>query len=104
MSIIQHQPPEYLSDKAKSLWRAVVPRRASSIERCALLTSALEALDRADEARRQLATVGLVTNTERSGVAHAHPCVKIEKESRQQFKQFWTALGLEWDNSEGKQK
>lgn len=43
-------PPPHLSERAQALWREVVPRRAVSPERLALLQVALEALERADAA------------------------------------------------------
>lgn len=89
--------PDHLSDKNKSLWASIVPNRAKSPGRLALLTAGLEALDRADKAREAIAATCLTTKTERSGVTHVNPLVKIERESRQQFARIWGELNLAWD-------
>lgn len=91
------EPPEHLSERAKGLWREVVPRRALSPGRLALLQTALEALDRAEECRVAIGRDGLVSKTETTGAVHVHPLLKAEKDSRQLFARLWTALDLQWD-------
>ncbi|MDI7245859.1 MAG: hypothetical protein QME92_00055 [Bacillota bacterium] len=91
------EPPAHLSERSKALWRQVVPDRAKSPGRLALLQTALEALDRADQARQVLDREGLFTTTPGSGVTHVHPAARIEREARALFLRAWTELGLEWD-------
>lgn len=90
-------PPEHLSERSQALWRSVVPSRGKSPGRLALLAEGLAALDRAEQARAEIASTGLTTKTERSGVIHVSPLVKIERESRQQFRQVWADLSLQFD-------
>ena len=90
-------PPPHLSERSKSLWADLVPARAKSSGRLALLTAALEALDRADEARESIAKHGLTTTTKTTGAVHINPLVKIERESRQQFARIWSELNLGFD-------
>jgi P27 family predicted phage terminase small subunit len=92
-------PPEHLSARAVELWDAVVPRRCQSPERLAMLTAALEAFDRAAEARRVLEREGLTTKTKRTGAVHAHPMVKVESDARRQFARLWQGLALNWDGT-----
>ena len=89
-------PPEHLSDRSKRIWGDVVPRRCRSPERIVLLQAALEALDRAEEARVAIQTAGMTTTTKRSGAVHVHPLVRVERESRQQFAAIWDRLGLQF--------
>jgi phage terminase small subunit len=72
-------PPEHLSERAQGLWREIVPRRAVSPERLALLQVALEALDRADAARQVIAQEGMITTTKTTGAVHVHPLVKLNE-------------------------
>ena len=71
--------------------------RCRSPERLALLEQALTALDRADQAREQLAKGGVTSTTEKTGTLHVHPLVRIERENRQLFARIWGQLGLAWD-------
>lgn len=90
-------PPEHLSENSKELWRSLVPSTARSPGRLTLMRVALEALDRADQAREILASESLTTRTEGTGAIHINPLVKVEKEARQQFVRCWANLHLEWD-------
>ena len=94
-------PPAHLSDGSKALWRALVPRRAKSPERMALLTTALESRDRAETASAIVAREGVVLTTQKTGMVHLNPVLRLERDSRQLFVRCWQALGLEWgDDSE----
>ena len=42
--------------------------------------------------------------TERSGVAHAHPLLKVERENRQLFLKIWAKLGLDWNYYNGQEE
>ena len=91
------EPPDHLSERSKQLWRDLVPKRAKSPGRLALLQTALEALDRADEARELISTEGLTTVTETTGAVHLNPLVKLERESRQAFMKAWGLLHFDFD-------
>ncbi len=93
-------PPAHLSERSRKLWRQLVPLRIDTPGRLALLQTALECLDRCDEARGALAREGLVTTTKATGAVHLHPLARVEKESRQQFLSAWTALHLQYGSGE----
>ncbi len=88
------KPPAHLSERTQELWRQIVPRRVRSPERLTLIQTALEALDRADEARVQLAEAGLTFKTESSGTVHLNPLVQVEKDARSTFARIWQQLNL----------
>jgi len=88
--------PAHLSNRAQALWADVVPRRCNHPEELALLQTALEALDRADQAGAILAEEGMTTKTLTTGTVHVHPAVAIEKEARAQFLKAWNLLNLQW--------
>ena len=96
---MEHQftAPAHLSERAKTLWAELVPEAARSAGRLALLTAALQALDRAEQARLELAATTLTTTTETTKAVHVHPLVKVEREARGQFAKIWSDLGLSWD-------
>lgn len=96
-----HELPEHLSDRAAVLWRDVVPRRAKSPGKVAIVQSALEALDRADAARAEVEVAGMTTTTKTTGAVHVHPLVKVERESRAQFTKLWGSLNLTHDFAAG---
>ena len=89
--------PDHLSDRSKALWRGVVPSRAKSAARLALVATALEALDRANECREAIAKEGMTSRTETTGALHVHPLVKVEAEARRQFAAIWRSLDLQCD-------
>jgi P27 family predicted phage terminase small subunit len=93
----KYPPPDHLSDAAKALWREIVPKRGKSPGRLALLAVALEAKDRADEARELVKTEGMISQKEGSKMAHVHPALRIEKDARAQFLSAWNQLSLSWD-------
>ena len=100
MPIPNFPAPDGLSARSHALWYAVVPSRAMSAGRHALIEEALRALDRADEMRAVVDAEGPVSVNETTGMTHVHPCVKIERESRQAFSRLWTQMGLEWSSEE----
>ena len=91
------EAPSHLSAKSKALWTEIVPKRASQPSRLALLTIALESLDRADEARRLISEQGLTNITKRTGAIHGNPLLKIERESKNLFVKIFNDLGLKFD-------
>ncbi len=84
---------EHLSKKSKTLWDELTTDHESP-GRLALLLTGLEALDRADEAKAIIDSEGLTIVTESTGMARAHPLLKVEKDSRAQFVKVMISLGL----------
>ncbi len=91
------EPPKHLSDRSKCLWSEIVGARVINPGRVALFQTALEALDRADEAREGIETQSLTTVTETTGAVHVNPLLKVERENRQLFSKIWGTLCLDWD-------
>lgn len=92
-------PPEHLSERSKELWCNLAPNEAKSVERRTLFQAGLEALDRADEARRIIQAEGMISKTATTGAVHVHPAVKVEREARAQFVRIWDLLNLGWNES-----
>jgi phage terminase small subunit len=87
-------PPAHLSERAKTLWLDLVPSKCRSRGRLTLLCEALSALDRATQAREELAGSKLTTVTESTKAVHLNPLLKAEREARAQFARMWSDLGL----------
>jgi hypothetical protein len=79
---------------SQTLWKEIVPRRVWSSERLALLEMALGEFDRANQARQDLDKEGLTIRKGKGGLLHAHPLLKVERDSRQLFARIWSELGL----------
>jgi len=88
-----HEPPKHLSERSQQLWREVVPERISP-GRLVTIQSALEALDRATGARDIIEREGLTVESERSGLSHLHPLLKVESEAASRFERLWLKLNL----------
>ena len=97
-------PPGHLSEKSKALWHEFVGIRVTSPGRILSFQQALESLDLAEEARETRQREGLTVTTERSGVSHAHPLLKVERENRQLFLKVWAKLGLDWNFYDGSEE
>jgi phage terminase small subunit len=91
--------PPHLSERSAALWRAVVPSRAKSAERQALVITALDALDLADECRARVRAEGLTATTKTTGAVHIHPLMKVEKEQRSLFAKIWGQLNFQWNQT-----
>ena len=91
--------PPHLSERSKTLWHSVVPSRAKSAERQALVIAALDALDLADECRERVRAEGLTTVTKTTGAVHVHPLMKVEKEQRSLFVKIWGQLNFQWNHT-----
>ena len=105
--------PDHLTAESQALWRQVVQGMAThggsgarptriippSPGRLALLTIALEARDRASQARQQIAKDGLTSKTTTTGAVHAHPLLRVEKDAQGLFQRCWTSLNLEWSST-----
>lgn len=90
------EPPDGLSEASQTLWRAVVPSRALSPGRLALIETALQARDRAAEAREAIDQEGMLL-AGAGKIRHANPLLKVEKDSLALFQRCWAQLGLHWD-------
>src|SRR5262245_43460665 len=90
--------PDGFSASSQRLWQVLVPRRARSIGRRALLEETLRARDRAEEFRLLIAAQGLVGTTKTTGMVHMNPLVRAEKDARALFAKLASLLGLQWDS------
>ncbi|MDP8958285.1 MAG: hypothetical protein M3N51_03585, partial [Actinomycetota bacterium] len=73
-------PPGHLSESSKRFWRATVRQYELERHHLHLLAGALEAWDRAQEARKLLDEEGIVVQ-DRFGQPKAHPAVRIERDA-----------------------
>lgn len=90
----KHDPPRHLSTHSRTLWRDI--RRSHDVDdphSRALLTLALEALDRAAEARRLIELDGAVVK-DRFGQYRSHPACSIERDARAAVLAAFRALRL----------
>ncbi len=87
--------PSHLSKKARELWREIL--REYEIDDpagLAILKTAMEAWDRAREAREAIDREG-PTYTDRFGCPKQHPLLTVERDSRSQFLQALKQLNLD---------
>lgn len=91
--------PSHLSERSAALWQSVIPSRARSAERRALIIVALDALDLADECLVLVRKEGMTTVTKRTGAVHVHPLMKVEKEQRSLFVKVWGQLNFGWNQT-----
>jgi P27 family predicted phage terminase small subunit len=85
------QPPAYLGEPERAIWAAVVSEYSGSLTSFAVLTSGLEAHQRAREAREIIDAEGM-TVTGRDGQSKAHPLCVVERDSRKAFQQTFRYL------------
>jgi phage terminase small subunit len=85
--------PRHLGAESRALWRELHARYEFEPAEEKTLRLALEALDRANQARRALKRHGLVY-LDRFGAPHARPEVAIERDSRQAWVRLMAALEL----------
>jgi P27 family predicted phage terminase small subunit len=93
MTTTEPRPPTHLSDRTKKLWRTIAAKFDLAPEHLEMLRLGLEALDRCDQARRQLAKDGLVVVGAR-GAPQRHPLVDVEIQSRTAALRIFRELGL----------
>ena len=94
------EAPIHLSERGKALWSSLVPARVRSAGRMAALQTALEALDRADEAAAAVRIDGLTTTTAKTGAMHLHPLLRVERDNRALFFKILSSMHLEWSQLE----
>jgi phage terminase small subunit len=86
--------PSYLTAAAKRWWKSVLANYALEDHHLHLLRLACEALDRAEEARAALATLG-TTYLDRFNAPHPRPEVAIERDSRIAYARLCRELDLD---------
>jgi phage terminase small subunit len=87
-------PPEYLTEKAKSLYHFYVGKTVHSPGQIVLLIRGLEAMDQADECGRIIRAEGLSQTSERSGMMRQNPLLNTQKEATAQMLKIWRTLRL----------
>jgi P27 family predicted phage terminase small subunit len=97
----QKIPKRHLSAESKRLWENVTSTWVIDNAALVLLRQCCECLDRIREAQKQIARDGLTVVNPKTGALQAHPGIKIESDSRQNFLKFWRALGLDPDEAPG---
>jgi P27 family predicted phage terminase small subunit len=88
--------PKHLSLPARRLFDGIHKLYELEAHDDAVLVKALEAWDRAEQARVVLATEGL-TVTSRFGEVRVHPLVAVERDSRSAFLAAMRQLGLDYE-------
>lgn len=87
-------PPDHLSDDAAGWWRQAVRDYAFEAHHLRLLQAACECWDRAQAARREVASTGL-TYSDAAGAIKANPAVSIERDARTLFARLVRELNLD---------
>jgi hypothetical protein len=90
-------PPEGLSASSTAIWMTLGPSRVKSPERRVLFEHGLRALDRLADARAQIAREGLTVEHTETGMVHAHPCARVERDALLAAVAVWRALSLTWN-------
>jgi P27 family predicted phage terminase small subunit len=86
--------PRHLSAASRKLYADIQRSYELEPHHDAILTKALEALDRADQARDEIGA-GPLTVTSRLGEVKPHPLLAVERDARGQFNTLMKALGLD---------
>ena len=88
------EAPDHLSEASKRLWNDTLEEFELAPAELAIFRLALEAVDRCELARLELAVSGLVVK-DRYGGLRASPWVTIERDSRLAAARLLKQLGLE---------
>jgi P27 family predicted phage terminase small subunit len=86
--------PRHLSEPSRRLWAEITSQYVLEPHHLAILQRALEALDRADQARREIGD-GPLAVLSRLGELKPHPLLAVERDNRAQFGQLLKQLGLD---------
>ena len=95
-----HPPPKHLAPESAALWREITGTYLFGVEGFPILEAALEARDRAREARRELERTGLLFVSE-SSTPHLNPLAKVERDAMREFRLAWKQLNLDVSAPEG---
>ena len=90
----REKPPEHLTSESKKLWRTIVADYEIDAPAEMVLVATLEARDRRDQARAELAKSG-VTVEDRFGQLKASPWVAIERDSATTMMRGFRLLGFD---------
>src|SRR5215204_4405685 len=91
--------PSHLTASTKKWWKTVVTTFVLEAHHLHLLKLACEALDRAEQARQALATLG-TTYLDRFNAPHPRPEVAIERDSRIAYARLCRELDLDTEMPE----
>ena len=91
--------PAHLSPEMKVFFKAILKDFNLENHHIVLLTRACENLDRAEQARLQVAEEGLTT-VDRYGSIKTHPCCKIELDAKNSARLLLRELGLDLEPAE----
>lgn len=86
--------PAHLSRSAKRWWRTIVEEYDLEPYHIPILTAAVEAWDRKEEARSLIAEEGLVVGSG-SGEPRPHPAVEIEDQAALRMARLLREIGLD---------
>jgi P27 family predicted phage terminase small subunit len=87
-------PPDHLGESERKIWADVVRDWRGSSASFAVLTSGLEAHQRARECAEIIRDEGLVTNG-RDGQPRSHPLCSVERDARAAFQRTFRQLGIQ---------
>ena len=88
--------PSHLSLESRRLYASVLGDYVLEPHHIEILTKALEARDRADQARSEIGGAPLLV-TSRLGEVKVHPLLAVERDARAQFGTLMKQLGLDID-------
>ncbi len=88
-------PPSHLSEASQAWWRAVTSDFRFEKHQLRTLQVALEAFDRGQRARAELAAHGALTFTDAKGMVRAMPQVAIERDAGVAYLRALRELGLD---------
>ena len=88
------EPPEHLSEKAKTLFRFYVGKTVRAPGQVTLFIRGLEAMDTADECGKVIRKEGLSVKSERSNMVRQHPLLNTQREATAQMLKVWKELRL----------
>ena len=87
-------PPAHLSVRSKLIWRRLQREFAFETHHLTILAATLEALDRLDQAREEIARTGLIVPG-REGLTRVNPAASVERDSRIAVLRGLRELGLD---------